>query len=185
MSHINKLGFLEKETIESINQHGGLSQFIAANRVFCFSLFLFLCFLISTLVSIAVSLIVTPTPAPSTKAIMQLSNSLNEIKAEQQMMINNYHVFKEEHAKLKLHIRHSSGNALKSIPMDQEVNFQNFLQTLIAGMRNLSSEIPNGADWYDDYQNQFNIAQKQSIKRYTLLGTQKADQPHQEKEAHK
>jgi len=184
MSHTNKLGFLEIEAIESKNQHGGLSQFIGANRIFCFSLFLFLCFLISTLVSIAVSLMVTPAPAPSTKAIMQLSNSLDEIKAEQQILINNYQVFNEEHAKLKQYIRHSSDNALRSILMDQEVSFQKILQVLISGMRDLSTKMPNGADWYDDYRNQINTAQKQSIKRYTLLDMLETDSLHQESKIH-
>jgi len=184
MSHTNKIGFLEVEAIEAENKHGGLSQFIGANKVFCFSLFLFLCFLISTLVSIAVSIMVTPAPAPSTKAIMQLSNSLNEIKVEQQMLIKNYQVFKKEHEKLEQHIRQSSDSALKSILMDQEVNFQSFLQVLIAGMRDLSSEIPNGADWYDDYRNQIITAQKHSVKRYTLLGMLKTDQLHNENETH-
>lgn len=184
MSRTNKIGFLEVEANEEKNQQGGLSQFIGANKVFCFSLFLFLCFLISTLVSIAVSLMVAPTPVPSTKAIMQLSNSINEIKAEQTMLIKNYQVFKEEHTKLEQHLRHSSATALKTILMDQEMNFQRFLQTLRAGMRDLSVEIPNGADWYDDYGKQILSAQKHSIKRHNLLEMLKTGSIHQDNEMH-
>lgn len=175
MSQSNRLGFLEVKAKEQEHQHGGLSQFVGANKTFCFSLFLFLCFLISTLVSIAVSFLIIPTPAPSTKAIMQLSNSLNEIKAEQAVLIKNYQTFKQEHISLEQHLRHSSATALKTILMDQEMNFQKFLQTLKSGMRELSLEVPNGADWYDDYGSQINMAQKSSIQRHNLLSLLKTE----------
>ena len=184
MSQSNRFGFLEVEAKEAESQQSGLSQFVSANRVFCFSLFLFLCFLISTLVSIAVSLIIVPSPAPSTKAIMQLSNSINEIKSEQEELIKNYNTFKEEHVNLEKHLRHSSATTLKNILMDQEINFQSFLTTLKAGMRDLSIEIPNGADWYDDYGHQITNAQMHSIKRHNLLGLLKTEAIHKDDEVH-
>ena len=169
MSHPNKLGFLEIETKQEEDQLNNISQFINANRVFCFSLFLFLCFLISTLVSIAVSLLVTPAPVPSTKAIMQLSNSLNEIKSEQTLLIKSFEEFKEEHVSMEQHLKQNSMTALKHILMDQEKNFQYFLQSLKTGMQDLSSDLPNGAKWYDDYSNRISVAEKSSLKRHTLL----------------
>lgn len=174
MSQPNKLGFLEIETQQE-ERLNGVSKFINANRAFCFSLFLFLCFLISTLVSIAVSLLVSPAPAPSTKAIIQLSNSLNEIKAEQSLLIQNYEAFKASHSHQEQHIQLNSMTALKNILMDQERNFQQFLQSLKVGMLDLSNDLPNGAKWYDDYANQISIAQKSSLKRHTLLSMVQTD----------
>lgn len=182
MSHINKLGFLEVEANEEEMHHGRLSQFIGENKTFCLSLFLFLCFLISTLVSIAVSLTVVPSPAPSTKAVMQLSNSLNEIKEDQAQLIKSYQVLKNEYSELEQHLRHNSASVLKNILMDQETNFQYFLQTLKAGMRDLSIEMPNGANWYENYGHQILNAQKNSIERHALLGLLETDSLNKENE---
>ncbi|EAQ67414.1 hypothetical protein MED121_15844 [Marinomonas sp. MED121] len=177
MGQSNKLGFLEIEAkeVESDRHQVGLSQFVNSNKVFCFSLFLFLCFLISTLVSVAVSLIVVPTPTPSTHAIMQLSNSINEIKIEQTQLLNNFHTFKAEHTSFEQRLSHSSASVLKNILMEQELNFQSFLHTLKAGMLDLSTELPNGADWYENYGHQITQAQQHSIKRHSLLNMVKTD----------
>ena len=129
MGQSSKLSFLDIEAKEVDHRHSSITHFISANKVFCFSLFLFLCFLISTLVSIAVSLAVTAAPVPSTKAVMHLSNSINEIKSEQAVLIKNYQTFKQEHLKIESHLNGLTSTALKNILMDQEIRFQNFLTT--------------------------------------------------------
>ena len=175
MNKPNKLGFLEVKVQEEGFPENSLSQFINANKVFCFSLFLFLCFLISTLVSIAISLLVTPAPAPSTKAVMLLSNSLNEIKSEQTQLIQNYQEFKQEQLLVKQELNSDNVTALKHIIMDQEQNFQLFLQSLKQGMQSLSGDLPNGDKWYQDYSEQINLAEKHSFRRHTLLSMIQTD----------
>ncbi|WP_438463519.1 hypothetical protein [Marinomonas sp. PE14-40] len=169
MNKPHKLGFLEVETPGEGFQANSLSQFINANKVFCFSLFLFLCFLISTLVSIAISLLVTPAPAPSTTAVMLLSNNLNEIKSEQTQLIQNYQEFKQEQLAIKQSLEANNVTAIKLILMDQEKNFQLFLQSLKQGMQSLSGDLPNGDEWYQDYSEQISLAEKHSFRRHTLL----------------
>lgn len=169
MNNQYKPGFLEVDSQEEGLQSNSLSQFINANKVFCFSLFLFLCFLISTLVSIAISLLVTPAPAPSNTAVMLLSNNLNEIKLEQTQLIKNYQEFKEEQLSLKQSLEANNVTAIKLILMDQEKNFQLLLQSLKQGMQSLSGDLPNGDKWFQDYNEQISLAEKHSFRRHTLL----------------
>ena len=70
---------------------------------------------------------------------------------------------------LQTHLRHSSSRALKNILIDQEQNFQAFLTVFKAGMRDLALNIPDGMNWYNDYNEQMERAQQHSVQREGIL----------------
>lgn len=132
--------------------------------------FFFLC--IAVIISVTLSLTFSPKPTST----LDLETRLEEITLSVQAMeasINEQNLIlaqnQQKYDALQTHLKHSSATTLKNILIDQEKNFQSFLMVLRAGMRDLSVEIPNGADWYDDYNDQMSKAVKRSIQRQDLL----------------
>jgi hypothetical protein len=168
MAPTNKLN-REEEGEESTAPKG---DFFDQNKKLFIGILVFFALCIAVIISVTLSLLLSPKPASTLELearIDQLVESIQVMETtiqEQNLKIVSYD---ERYDSLQTYLRHSSATTLKNILIDQEQNFQNFLLVLRAGMRDLSVEIPNGADWYDDYNEQMKNAVKRSTQRQDLL----------------
>ena len=155
------------------DQSASSVDFFERNKKFFFGLLGFFTFCIFLIISVTLSLLLAPKPTTTLELeakIKELTEKVEAMEANVAVQDQKLLESEDEYKLLQTHLRHSSATTLKNILIDQEKNFQSFLVVLKAGMRDLSVEIPNGTDWYDDYSNQMNKAVKRSLKRQELLG---------------
>lgn len=148
------------------------SDFFEVHKKLFIGILVFFALCISVIISVTLSLLLTPKPesnleiearlAELVESVQLMENSIAEQNLKLDQNVARYEV-------LQTHLRHTSSTTLKNILIDQEKNFQSFLHVLRAGMRDLSVEVPNGADWYDDYGDQMQKALKRSQQRQDLL----------------
>ena len=135
-------------------------------------LLVFFALCIAVIISVTLSLLFTPKPTSTLELEAKIDQLVESVQlmessiSEQNLKLQES---EERYEVLQTHLRHSSSTTLKNILIDQEKNFQSFLLVLRAGMRDLSVDIPNGADWYDDYDDQMSKAVKRSMQRQELL----------------
>ncbi|WP_052702146.1 MULTISPECIES: hypothetical protein [unclassified Marinomonas] len=147
-------------------------DFFEVHKKLFVGILVFFALCISVIISVTLSLLLTPKPASTlelearlgelVESVQSMENSIAEQNLKLDQNVARYEV-------LQTHLRHTSSTTLKNILIDQEKNFQSFLHVLRAGMRDLSVEVPNGADWYDDYGDQMQKALKRSQQRQELL----------------
>lgn len=159
----------ETESEESIAPKG---DFFDQNKKLFSGLLVFFALCIAVIISVTLSLLLSPKPASTIELEARIDLLVESIQVmevtikDQNLKLANND---DRYDLLQTHLRHSSATTLKNILIDQEQNFQSFLLVLRAGMRDLSVEIPNGADWYDDYNEQMKNAVKRSTQRQELL----------------
>ncbi len=147
-------------------------NFFDQHKKIFLGLLVFFALCIAVIISVTLSLLLSPKPASTIELEARLDLLVESVQVmeasikEQNLKLSNND---SRYDALQTHLRHSSANTLKNILIDQEKNFQSFLLVLRAGMRDLSIEIPNGADWYDDYNEQMRNAVKRSTQRQELL----------------
>jgi len=147
-------------------------DFFDQHKKLFLGLLVFFALCIAVIVSVTLSLLLSPKPASTIELEARLDLLVESVQVmetsikEQNSRLGNND---SRYDALQTHLRHSSATTLKNILIDQEKNFQSFLLVLRAGMRDLSVEIPNGPDWYDDYNEQMKNAVKRSTQRQELL----------------
>lgn len=147
-------------------------DFFEQHKKLFFGILGFFALCIAVIISVTLSLLFTPKPTSTLELEARIDQLVETVQAmestieEQNLKLSQSEV---KYDALQTHLRHSSATTLKNILIDQEKNFQSFLIVLRAGMRDLSVEIPNGADWYDDYNDQMKKAVQRSMQRQELL----------------
>ncbi len=148
------------------------SDFFDQHKKLFLGLLVFFALCIAVIISVTLSLLLSPKPTSTIELEARLDLLVESVQVmEASIKEQNFKLANNDsrYDALQTHLRHSSATTLKNILIDQEKNFQSFLLVLRAGMRDLSIEIPNGADWYDDYNEQMKNAVKRSTQRQELL----------------
>lgn len=162
-----------KENLEiDENKAAAKGGFFEQHKKLFVGLLVFFALCCSVIISVTLSLLASPKPASTLELEAQLGQLIENVQAMEATINEQNLKLEQSEAKyivLQTHLRHSGSTTLKNILIDQEKNFQSFLFVLKAGMRDLSVEIPNGADWYDDYNDQMQTALKRSQQRQELL----------------
>lgn len=162
-----------KENLEiDEKQTAAKGDFFDEHKKLFVGILAFFALCVAVILSVTLSLLLSPKPSSTLELEAQIAN-LSESVLAMESQIENQNLkleqSEEKYQRLQTHLRHSGSTTLKNILIDQEKNFQSFLLVLRAGMRDLSVEIPNGADWYDDYNDQMQKAVKRSQQRQELL----------------